>query len=106
MRSELNLPTSASDQRSASRRSPYQFVYSLAGLVLGFGGILGGVVLLMRGVAGSSTWTASVLGVESRVTDAAPGAILFVVGLLVVLATRFDVRLAAGAARQNPMPPK
>jgi hypothetical protein len=69
-----------------------QLIYSVSGLVLGLVCLLGGVVLFLRGVTGSASWTGKVLGLESRLTDASPGVVLFVVGLFVVWVTRFDVR--------------
>ena len=106
MRFELDLPSSALDRRTYGRLSLYQFVYSLCGLVLGLGCVVGGVLLFMHGVSGAASWTAQLLGAESQVNDAAPGAILFVVGLFVVLATRFDVRVAPRTARQGLAVPK
>jgi hypothetical protein len=71
----------------------YRLVYSICGLVLGLCCIVGGVVLFLRGVAGETSWTAKILGIgQSQISDAAPGAVLFVVGLFIVLATRFTAR--------------
>jgi hypothetical protein len=70
----------------------YQFLYSLAGLGLGLVCIIGGVILFLRGVTGSTSWTAKVLGLESNITDAAPGVVLFVVGLFLVFVTRFVIK--------------
>jgi hypothetical protein len=64
----------------------------MAGLVLGLVSMIGGSVLFLNGVAGSTNWTAKILGNESTITDAAPGAILFVIGLFVVIVTRFKVK--------------
>jgi len=74
-----------------------QFIYSLLGLVLGLACVAGGMLLFLYGIAGKTSWVAKVIGLESTITDAAPGAILFVVGLFFVLITRFSVkRRAAG----------
>jgi hypothetical protein len=70
----------------------FRLIYSLCGMVLGLVCILGGIVLFLRGVTGATSWTAKLLGAESSMTDAAPGAILFIVGLLLVVATRFRHR--------------
>jgi FtsH-binding integral membrane protein len=70
----------------------YQLIYSLAGLVLGLASIIGGVVLFLRGVTGSTSWTARTFGLESNLSDAGPGAVLFIVGLFMVFVTRFKVR--------------
>jgi hypothetical protein len=67
----------------------YRLVYSMTGLVLGMTCVLGGILLFLHGVTGSASWTAKILGGESNMSDAAPGAILFVVGLFIVIATRY-----------------
>ena len=70
-----------------------QLIYSLAGLVLGLACIIGGILLFFHGVAGSSSWVGEVIGLKSKLSDAAPGTVLFVVGLAVVWLTRFAVRV-------------
>jgi len=71
----------------------YKLIYSMTGLVLGLVSMLGGIVLFLNGVTGSTSWTAKILGSESNLTDAAPGAILFIVGLFVVIATRYNPKI-------------
>lgn len=66
-----------------------ELIYSILGLVLGLCCILGGLALFMNGISGSTSWTANFWGGESKITDAAPGAILFIVGLFFVLLTRY-----------------
>ena len=70
-----------------------QLIYSLAGLVLGLACVVGGIILFLYGITGSTTWAAKLVGAESNITDAAPGAVLFIVGLFVVWITRFDVKV-------------
>jgi len=70
-----------------------QLVYSIAGLVLGLASIVGGIVLFFRGISGSSSWIAEAFGFKSTLSDAAPGTVLFVVGIFVVVVTRFDIRI-------------
>lgn len=71
----------------------HKFIYSMTGLFLGLISMLGGILLFLNGVAGSSSWTAKILDSESTITDAGPGAILFIVGLFVILITRYKVKL-------------
>lgn len=71
----------------------YEFTYSIWGLATGVFLALVGVVLLIHGVAGSTNWTTKLLGAESEISDAAPGVILFIVGLFVVYITRFKVKV-------------
>lgn len=75
-----------------------KFFYSLGGLLLGAMCIVGGCWLFLGGVTGSTTWTFKALGIaESNVTDAAPGGILFCVGLFFVIFTRFKVEARKSA---------
>ncbi len=69
----------------------YQFIYSLAGLILGLAYIIGGIILFLAGVSGNMSWFAEFLGAESAILDAAPGAVLFIVGLFIVWITRFKI---------------
>lgn len=71
----------------------HRFIYSLAGLGLGLICIVGGTALLLNAVAGTTTWTASLLGFETKLNDAAPGVVLFVVGIFLVLITRHKVQI-------------
>ena len=58
--------------------------------------MIGGIILFLYGVAGSTNWTAKILGAESNMTDAAPGAVLFIVGLFIVLITRVSLNIKTG----------
>ncbi len=71
----------------------FRFVYSMSGLLLGAGCVIGGIKLFLRGIGGSTSWTASVMGSETAITDAGPGAVLFVVGLFVIFVTRYRVKV-------------
>ncbi len=89
----IEVPQSFVDPASYQRFSLYQFIYSLSGLVLGLICVIGGIVLFLNGVIGSTSWTAKMLGAESKISDAAPGAVLFIVGLFVVVITRFNIKV-------------
>ena len=69
----------------------HKFLYSMTGMFLGLVSMLGGIVLFLNSVAGNSSWTAKILGNESSITDAGPGAVLFIVGLFVIFVTRYKV---------------
>lgn len=73
--------------------SKHQLIYSILGIVLGLAAIIGGIALFLNGIAGSMSWTASFLGAESNINDAAPGAILFIVGLFIVFITRYVFKI-------------
>jgi hypothetical protein len=54
--------------------------------------IIVGAILSLAGAVGHTSWTASALGLSTSLNDAAPGVIVFVVGIFMVLITRFRVR--------------
>jgi hypothetical protein len=72
--------------------SRHQLIYSVAGLILGLACVIGGVILFLHGVTGSMSWTAEFLGANSKISDAAPGAVLFIVGLFTVFLTRYGFK--------------
>ncbi|TME21985.1 MAG: hypothetical protein E6I68_10070, partial [Chloroflexi bacterium] len=80
----LELPPDPRERHFWSRLAMLQLIYSLAGLVLGLACVIGGTLLFFHGVVGSSSWVGEVIGVKSKLSDAAPGTVLFVVGLAVV----------------------
>lgn len=89
----LELPPDPRERHFWSRLATLQLIYSLAGLVLGLACVIGGILLFFHGVVGASSWVGEVIGVKSRLSDAAPGTVLFIVGLAVVFLTRFTVRV-------------
>ncbi len=76
-----------------SQASKYQIIYSLCGLILGLACVIGGIILFLNGVAGSTGWTAKIIGAETKLSDAAPGTILFVVGLFIIIVSRYSVKV-------------
>lgn len=70
----------------------WEYIYGVSGLVLGLSSIVGGSILGLNGVAGSTSWTASLLGLESQINDAAPGVVLFIVGIFLVWITKPKVK--------------
>lgn len=72
--------------------SRHQLIYAIIGLLLGLVCIVGGIYLFISGVTGNISWTANFLGAQSEMLNAAPGAILFVVGLFIVYITRLKIK--------------
>jgi len=91
-RDHMTVPRSLNDPSTYQVFARFHLVYSLAGLVLGLACVLAGMVLCLNGVTGSTSWTAKFIGVESSVSDATPGVVLFFVGLYVVWVTRFKIK--------------
>jgi hypothetical protein len=103
----LELPPNPRERQFWARLARLQLIYSLAGLVFGMACIMGGIGLFLHGVVGSSSWVGNFIGVQSQLSDAAPGTVLFIVGLAVVWLTRFAVRLRQPieiSLRQPPRP--
>ena len=70
-----------------------EYIYGTLGIFLGLSCILGGIVLGLRGVTGSTSWTAKLLGLESSISDAAPGVVLFIVGIFLVWITKPKIKM-------------
>ncbi len=70
-----------------------EYAYAFAGVAAGIVLVVLGCVLFLYGIVGTSSWSARFLGMESDLIDAAPGAILFVVGIAVFWITRPRVRI-------------
>jgi len=83
----------AKQPEAVKKLSKHQLIYSVAGLLLGFVCIIGGIVLFLNGLVGSTSWTAKFFGAESNLNDGAPGAVLFIVGLFIVLITRYTLKV-------------
>lgn len=64
-----------------------EYRYAKLGLILGFAAIIGGVILGINGVVGSTSWSAKLFGLETHINDAAPGVVLFIVGLFMIIMT-------------------
>ena len=75
-----------------TRTTKFQFIYSLLGLVFGLAFVSGGIMLCLRGITGTVSWITSFLNLKSEISDAAPGVILFLVGLFTIWITRFSVK--------------
>jgi ABC-type microcin C transport system permease subunit YejE len=89
-RAHLDKDGHGKDVLAAAIKGEYR--YATLGLTLGLSSIIGGVVLGLHGVAGATSWTASFLGLQSQVNDAAPGVVLFIIGLFMIVATRPKVK--------------
>ena len=83
--SNIDKDTPVELQRELAKQ---EYGYARLGLVLGLICMLGGIALFVNGIAGSSSWTAKTLGAESKITDTAPGGLLFFAGIAVVWITR------------------
>lgn len=90
------------DKELIAQSMRYKFIYSMAGLFLGLVSMLGGIVLFLNGVVGSTSWTAKIIGNESTLSDAGPGAVLFIVGLFVIIVTRYRAKFDSGNDEHGP----
>ncbi len=80
------------DNNTQLALAKFQLVYSTLGLILGLVCILGGIYLFIQGVTGEMNWSLKLLGNESDIVNAAPGAVLFIVGLFLVIVTKFKFK--------------
>ncbi|HET9791273.1 MAG TPA: hypothetical protein VFR08_08225 [Candidatus Angelobacter sp.] len=89
--SKSRIKSGSQEVISAAIKGEYS--YAKLALVLGLSCIIGGVILGLHGVTGHTSWTAKVLGLESQVSDAAPGVVLFIVGIFLIWITRPRVKM-------------
>ena len=73
----------------------FQGIYSILGLVAGVVFFVGGLLLILGGVTGSSHLAAEVLGSKIDLPDASAGLICVVFGFLVISITKFEVQVRA-----------
>lgn len=90
---EVSSRAAKDSKTLAGRALKFQFIYSMAGLFLGLLALIIGASLFIRGITGYSSLSAKMLGLAAEISDAAPGAILFVIGSLIIYATRYDVKV-------------
>ena len=81
-----------------------KFIYSIVGLLLGLACVIVGLVLGLYGVVGHTTLAASVLGLSTNVTDAAPGVVVFVVGFIADLRRGVGRRHRGGSGGRQDRP--
>lgn len=80
------------DSQTQLALARYQLIYSVLGLLLGLFALLSGAYLFILGVTGQTSWSLTIFGNESNIVNAAPGATLFIVGLFLVVVTRFKFK--------------
>ncbi len=74
-----------------NRANRYSFWYAVLGLAVGVICVSGGLALFLHGITGATSWTTKVLGAESQISDAAPGAVFGILGFFVIYITRYKV---------------
>jgi hypothetical protein len=65
--------------------------YAKNGMIFGGLCILGGIILLFLGIAGAVNWSIKVGGIDSSLTNAAPGVVLMVIGFLIICVTKSKI---------------
>lgn len=65
----LTVPQSLKDPHTYQELAKLQLIYSLFGLVLGLACVLGGIVLGLNGVVGSTSWTAKLARSKQTTRD-------------------------------------
>lgn len=93
---ETQTLASAQPATTIQQLIKYQFIYSMTALILQLACMIIGGWLGISGAVGHTSFTAQVLseiGLKVQMTDAGPGTVLFLVGLLTLPFTRFDVKV-------------
>ena len=88
----LIVPSTLQHRQFWERAIRYQFIYSMVGLIIGVLCIMSGLLLFIKGVTGSTDLLVQAPGLRTRALNAAPGAILFIVGIFFVALTRLSIK--------------
>ncbi len=73
----------------------FQIIYSILGLFIGLLLSIGGIILFFQGIGGSENLTIKFSGLESTISNAAPGAIIAILGVVIIWITRFDIKFTS-----------
>ncbi len=65
---------------------------SIWGKVIGLVVIIIGAYLTIGGITGATNWTVKIFNIDSELTDATPGVILFVIGLIIIATSRYSFK--------------
>jgi hypothetical protein len=88
----LMLVDPKTDKETQFGLAKFELTYAVLGLIAGLLCMVGGIFLFYQGITGSMDWTAKFFVGESKITNAAPGAVLFLIGLFVILGTRYKFK--------------
>jgi hypothetical protein len=91
----IEVPPDVTDPNTWKMANKYQFLYSMVGLGVGLLSVFGGIILFILGIGGNIKWVIDVQGFNSQLINAAPGALLFIVGMIVIWITRLDIYTSA-----------
>jgi len=89
----IEIPNRINDEQLWRNITRFHFIQSMIALVIGFVIVILGIYVLLVGTTGNSDWKFSILDFESNITNAGPGIILCIIGLLVIWASRINVKV-------------
>ena len=99
---EIEINGEVMDNNTYTLAIKLEYAYAILGLFLGLSTIIFGSILCLNGVVGSTSWTANFIGAESSINDAAPGVVLFIVGLFMIWVTKPKTRIKNIVAANKP----
>ena len=70
-----------------------EYILAIAGTVIGFLAILGGILLVLLGVSGAVDFELTSGGVSAKISTSVVGVVIAVIGLVVIKVTRPTVKL-------------
>lgn len=87
----IKVPYILGEKEFWKKASLFQFIYSLIGLIIGSACVIAGILFFLHGVGNSTSWTTNIIRVETNISDAVTGVILFIAGLFIVWITKFSI---------------
>jgi hypothetical protein len=89
----VEVPPNATKSSFWTKVVKYEFVYALIGLSIGLICIIGGAFLFLIGISGNLNLKLEIFGMKGNLSNAMPGAVLFLIGLFVIGITKFTVKI-------------
>jgi hypothetical protein len=99
---EITLPATSSDAVVLAAIAA-SIKVAISGMVIGAAVIIGGIVLILLGVAGSVSWQITGGGINAKLQTGVVGVVITVIGLLIIFFTRQKVDATAAP---HTAPPK
>lgn len=80
-----------------------EFISFLLPFISGFLCLIGGFVLTVLGFSGHITWIVEMSGFTSKLINATPGILLMVLGTLIILSKKYNVKIQKESAQTKKM---
>ena len=88
----VDLDPSTANTAFGMQAIHYEFIIILISLIGGIGCIIAGIILTVLGFSGDIEWIVEVSGFTSRLINASPGIVLIILGAILIIKSRLDIK--------------